>query len=132
MKPNQVANALRQIAAKIEASKNPSWTLVANDLKQVVVKLASEVETVKIDSVERVGGSDAYPEFHVSGSWQGRPFVREIALEVAGRDMETAHISGENFEMPVDDFEGPGDFFEVVEGPMLQAIYDSPEFKALT
>jgi hypothetical protein len=81
--------------------------------------------------VKRVGGSDADPEFHVSGTWQGRPFVREIALEVAGRDMETAHISGENFEMWADDWPH-GDFFEVVEGPMLEAIYASPEFKALT
>lgn len=41
MKPNRIANILRNIAAKIDASKNPSRVLVANDLKKVISKLSA-------------------------------------------------------------------------------------------
>jgi hypothetical protein len=39
MKPTQVAATLRHIAAKIDASKNPSRELVARDLKHVLAQV---------------------------------------------------------------------------------------------
>lgn len=41
MKPAKVAEALRQIASKIDASKNPSSKLVAQDLNKLRQTLAS-------------------------------------------------------------------------------------------
>lgn len=84
---------------------------------------------ILIRKVTRVGGPDYYPDFHVEGSWNGQDFVRQMSLELDGRDMETDYISGVNFEGHVDNW--AGDFFNEVELPMLDAIYTSPEWKSL-
>jgi hypothetical protein len=41
MKPSQLATTLRRIASNIERSRNPDRTLVAKDLKRVIVALAA-------------------------------------------------------------------------------------------
>jgi len=40
MKPSELASQLRRIASKIDASKNPDRTLVAQDLKQIIAAVA--------------------------------------------------------------------------------------------
>jgi hypothetical protein len=42
MKPVQVAQALKVIADKIKASKNPDRNLVASDIKKIIFKLAKD------------------------------------------------------------------------------------------
>lgn len=133
MNPNQVSKALRQIADKLDASTNPSKDRVAADIKMVVSQLrkASSGELV-IESVERVGGSDYFPDFHITGTWCGEPFVRQMSLEVNGPSLDVARVSGVDFEELLKSWSGPGDFHDSVQLPMLEAIYASPEWKSLT
>lgn len=44
MKPSELSQSLRRIAAKIEASKNPRRDLVAADLKKLIQRTASAFE----------------------------------------------------------------------------------------
>lgn len=44
MKPFQLSHALRQIASRIDASKNPSRKRIASDLKKVLNRIAMKYE----------------------------------------------------------------------------------------
>jgi hypothetical protein len=122
MSPKELALGLKRIAAALESSKTPRRDLVLSDLRRMVAALASDVV---ITAVQRVGGSDAYPDFHVTGTFRGQPFVRKISLEIAGHDMESEHVSGFN----LDDLREDLDFdMFTVEEPMLNAIYSSKDY----
>jgi len=80
----------------------------------------------KIDSVLRNKEDEtgtSYPSFFVKGEYEGKPFEREIALELDGRDGEDIHVSGYDYQKdPEYDY---ADFADDVCPP----VYESEAYK---
>jgi hypothetical protein len=55
MTPQELASEIRKIAAKIDASKNPSRKLVAADIKRVINRLATEEHDVTAGGIMHHG-----------------------------------------------------------------------------
>ncbi len=60
MTPNQLASELRRIASKIEASRQPSASRVASELRRLVIRLAARTEVINQVNAA-FAGVNAYP-----------------------------------------------------------------------
>jgi hypothetical protein len=60
MKPSEVSNILRRIATKIDNSKNPKRTFVAEDLRKVIMAV-QPLKTIILDASANIGYSDPHP-----------------------------------------------------------------------
>jgi len=65
MKPSDLSKSLRQIAAKIDASKRPDRVLVARDLKRILVAVGSNLKAKILQS------DGAYAMYSVHGTLSG-------------------------------------------------------------
>ena len=98
MRPDQLAKSLRQIAAKIDNSKNPKRELVARDLKRIIAKLpGGEYLNIQDPEVHRQMHGD--PDFK-------HYYVPE--LFAAGFTKEDLIEAIENIE---NEFEWSGEFY---------------------
>jgi hypothetical protein len=124
MKPSQLVATLRRIASNIERSKNPDRTLVARDLKKVVAALIeTTVEGLVINSVTHNKNSNPmFPSWNISGTYNGQPYVYEVAVEMDGRDADTIHLSGEKID---EDVKGDVDY------DWIMSIYETPEYQSM-
>jgi hypothetical protein len=111
MKPSQVSNKLRQIAAAIGNSKNPRKDLVAADLRRLVSALDP--------TINPLGPAP-------SGYDVGReedPFA--VPVEVAlTRGLKVLQSGQSMYELDLPASEGYGSFFEVIDDPVFMYLSD--------
>lgn len=104
MSPTQISAYLRRMAAKIDASKNPSRSLVAADLNKVLVAMG-EVLPMEPEVVPGVG-LEAAPMTEEEGQWP-------LCSQCRGEGCMNCGGSGTMEPAPVEDIAemmDPGDF----------------------
>ncbi len=120
MSPLELSKRLNNIASAVDASRFPDRSLVVKELRRLMASIDSDLV---VNKVELHGPYSSFPDFWVHGLFRGEPFVRQVAVDLGSRDMETKHISGFDFEVPHSSF----DPWQIDE-PMLNEIYGSQAY----
>jgi hypothetical protein len=143
MKPLQIANNLRLIAAALEKSERPSKSLVIKDIRRVLAillyptrpyrKLAPDPnraeKSIQLDGVKAVNLDPSFPTFRFKGKYtdpttgQEHEFEYDISVEMDGRDADAQHVSGMDIGNEIDMADVMDDFFN--------DIYKTPEYQDL-
>lgn len=79
MKPSEVSNILRKIAAKIDNSENPKRTLVAKDLRRIIIAIKVKPDLIKL-ALEKCFNvlKQTEPTGEVIGIGEGVPFFDRL------------------------------------------------------